>query len=237
MLYFLHGTDTDKARAKAHEMLDSLQKKKPDAEVFRLVSDNWSNSRLDELTGSQGLFERKFIVSASRLFEDKEIKEEVLKKLPEIAQSENIFIFLEGVVDKPALLEITKVAAKVQSFEKSQIRKEEFNMFALADALGERNRGRLWVLYTKAVRGGASAEEISGILFWQTKAIIQAMSAQSANASGLSPYVFQKSKRYAKNFSSDEILGLASKIISLYHDSHRGTADFEIGLERLALSL
>jgi len=237
MLYFLHGNDTDSARAKAHGMIESMQKKKPDAEIFRLTSDNWSGASLDELAGSQGLFERKFIVFGSRLFENKEIKEAVLEKLQDIGRSENVFIFLEGAVDKPSLALIEKVAAKVQNFEKNQTKKEEFNMFALADALGERNRGRLWMLYTKAMREGAAAEEISGILFWQVKAIIQAARAEGPAAAGMSPFVFQKSKRYAKNFSGEEISGLASKIVSLYHDAHRGLVDFEVGLERFALSL
>ena len=122
MFYFLHGTDTDKAREKAHELLASMQKKKPTAELFRLDSDNWSSGKLTELAESQGLFERKFIVFANRLLENTEAKEVVLKMLAEIKESENVFIFLEGKIDKASLTEITDCAEKVQAFEKKSNR-------------------------------------------------------------------------------------------------------------------
>src|SRR3989338_5664710 len=108
MLYFLYGSDSEKAREKAHEVLAGLQKKKPDAELFRFDADGWSDplnpargeARFDELIASQGLFEKKFIVFVNRLFENKDAKDVIVKKLSAIRESENVFIFLEGKVDK-----------------------------------------------------------------------------------------------------------------------------------------
>lgn len=238
MLYLLYGTDRDKAREKAHELIASLQKKKPEAEVFRLDSDNWNGAKLDEFIGGQGLFERKFIVFANQLFGNDEVKKIILQKLPAIRQSENIFIFLESKIEKAGLLEISKVAEKVQVFEKKDGAKaESFNIFSLADALGARDRKSLWVLYQKALRRNASAEEVSGILFWQVKSIMLAQRTTSASEAGVSQFVFQKSKRYSRNFSLDEITATASKLITLYHNAHRGLVDFETGLERFTLCL
>ncbi|MDO8590967.1 MAG: hypothetical protein Q7R65_03235 [bacterium] len=238
MLYFLYGSDTEKARAKAHEMLASLQKKKPEAELFRLDADNWNETRLDELAGAQGLFERKFIVFVNRLFDSKEVKEVLLKKLLAIAESENVFIFLEETMDKASLLKITESAEKIQSFEKIKTKKQEpFNIFSLSDALGERNRKLLWVIYQKALKTEASPEELSGILFWQIKNLMLARESASASAVGLNPFVFGKSKRYSRNFSPDELTKLAIELITLYHDSHRGQVDFEAGLERFVLKV
>ncbi len=238
MLYFLHGTDTDKARAKAREMLANLHQKKPEAEVFRLDSDSWSEARFDELIAAQGLFEKKFIVFASRLFENKEAKETVMKKLSAVGGSENIFIFLEGAVDKAALAAVAEVAEKIQSFEKAVEKKARpFNIFSLADALGGRDRKTLWVVYQKALRSGAAPEELSGILFWQVKNLMLARQSASAQAAGLNPFVFQKARRYGDNFSPAELKNLALRLISIYHDAHRGLLDFEAGLERFILSL
>jgi DNA polymerase III delta subunit len=217
MLYFLHGTDTDKARAKALEMVLNLQKKKPEAELFRLDSDNFSEVKLEELAGSQGLFENKFIVFANRLLENKDVKETVLRKLPDIASSENVFIFLDGAVDKASLQKVTKVAKQVQVFEKAKIKKvEEFNVFSLANALRARDRKGLWVLYQKALRNNASPEALSGILFWQIKTML-------GGANG--------------KFSQVELETMARKLVGLYHNSHRGLVDFETGLEGFILTV
>jgi len=246
MFYFLYGTDTDKAREKASEMLASLRKKKPDAELFRLDAESWHEARLDEFVGGQGLFERKFIVFANRLLENEGAKEAVLKKLSAIRQSENVFIFLENKVDKKALLEITGEAEKIQVFDKTKsarpfngagAEKSSFNVFSLADALGERNRKVLWVAYRKAIANDASPEELSGILFWQIKNLMLARQSASAPQAGLNPFVFGKSKRFSKNFSPGELQKLALRLISLYHEAHQGRVDFEIGLERFVLNV
>lgn len=217
MLYFLYGTDTDKARAKAAELVAGSQKKRPEAELFRLDLDNWNTTKLDEFSGSQGLFERKFIVFANGLFENKEVKAELLEKLSELAQSENLFIFLERALDKAALLAVTKVAQKVQAFEKTETKKEgPFNLFSLANTLRARDRKGLWVLYQKALRNEASPEALSGILFWQIKDLLL---------------------KRSNNFSPEELSKLAMELITLYHDAHRGLVDFETGLERFILAV
>lgn len=216
MLYFLYGTDTDKARAKARDIIYSAQKKKPDAELFTLDADSWSAARFEELVSSQGLFERKYIVFVNRLLENKEIKEIVLEALPRVAASENFFIFVEQEGDKVTLDAVKKASGTVQEFEKKVVKKESFNMFSLSDAFRDRDRKKLWVLYQKALRNDATPEALSGILFWQIKTLLVGR---------------------ASNFSKIELETLAGRLISLYHDSHRGLVDFETGLERFVLSV
>lgn len=238
MFYLLYGTDTEKARVKAQELVAILQKKKPDAELFKLDIDSGNGFRFEEFLNSQGLFERKFIVFGSRVFENKEVKEVLIGKIAEVAASENVFIFLEGKVEKATLGILTKVAEKVQLFEKPGLKKgEPFNMFALADAFGGRDRKGLWVLYQKALREDASGEELIGILFWQIKSMLVAREANNAEEAGLSPFVFQKSKRYNRNFKDGEVEGFAALILGLYHEAHRGEVDMETGLERFVLSV
>lgn len=243
MYYFLYGKDSDKARAKAEELVQSMHQKKPDAELFKLDTDNWKESQFDEFVRAQGLFERKFIVFANRLFEKKEIKEVVLEKLSEIGKSDNVFIFLEGALDKASLKLVEASAQRVQVFEKEKTNDryepggEAFNTFALADAFGERNKKLLWVLYQKSVRAEGSPEELAGILFWQLKNIMLAQACATATEAGVTPFVFSKSKRFSKNFTEGELAKLASQLIDLYHNAHRGKVDFEAGLEGFLLSL
>lgn len=215
MLYLIYGTDRHKIIAKAAEVVAGLKKRRPDAEVFTVTEDGVSLSRLQEFSGGQGLFESKFIVTLKGLFSQKELAEPLSELLPSLVASQNVFIFVEGTLLKPILGAFEKAGAQIQTFAVAP--KERQNFFALADALAERDRKRLWVLYIKALRKGASPEEISGILFWKVKEL------------------FPSAGR--GKFSVEEIRGLGKKLVALYHDSHRGLVDFETGLERLILSI
>ena len=120
MIYFYHGTDMDKSREKAHALADSLLQKKPDASLFKMNSENFDIPKLQEYMGSQGLFSSKYIVFLDRLCENKEIKDDFLDKLKEIKESENIFIILEGKIDKATSTKIEKRAEKTVKFDLSE---------------------------------------------------------------------------------------------------------------------
>ena len=158
-------------------------------------------------------------------------------------ESPNIFILLEGKV----LAELKKALEKhadqtvvsdlpVKSGFGAD-KKDEFNIFALADAVGSRDPFKSWTIYRQAVDDGIGTESILGTLFWQVKSMILAGKAVSAGEAGLSPFVFSKSKKYAGNYSPAELNSFALNLISLYHDSHRGAVDAELALEGLLLRI
>jgi DNA polymerase III delta subunit len=213
MIYFLYGTDIDKARTKANELIESLRKKKPDASFFKIDSENFNGSLLQEYIGGQGLFSNKYIVYLDRLCEKKEVKEEFLEKIKEISESDNIFIVLEGKIDKATATKIEKKAEKTQDFE--LINKKEkvfYNAFALADAFAQGNKKEAWMLYRKAIDKGEAPEALHGMLFWKIKSIIL------NNPS-----------------STKQLLPLADKLITIYHDSRRGEYELETRLEAFIL--
>jgi DNA polymerase III delta subunit len=115
--------------------------------------------------------------------------------------------------------------------------KEEFNVFALADAVGQRDPFKAWSTYRQAVDNGIESESIIGTLFWQLKSMVVAVTGNSAGETGLSPFVYSKAKRVAGNYSAEELQNLTKKFITLYHDGHRGKVDMELGIERVLLSL
>src|SRR3989338_829851 len=243
MLYLLHGTNQDEARRKGNELLESLQKKKPDAAVFKLDAEKWSAAFFEELIGGQGLFERKYIVYVGGVFENKDIKEYVVGNLKAVAEPPNIFIFVEGEVDKATRMEFEKVADKVQVFsEKGKDKspfgnKKEFNIFSITDAFGRRDRKEAWVLYQKALAADISPEEVHGILFWQVKNIAVVQEARDSKESGLSPFVFMKAKQFASRFKEGEIETKATELVSLFHEGRRGGSELDIALERFILSI
>ncbi len=217
MFYLFYGSDTEKARAKMHEILHGAKKKRPDAEVFTLEAENFSAGELDALVGGSGLFEKKSIVVMSRILENKEAAEAILERLADMAETENLFLVLEGSLDKKTVSKFEKFAHKIEAFEKKEVTKQKFNVFGMANALGARDRKGLWVLYEKAKLEEMAPEAIAGMLFWKVKAMLQ---------EGRSP-------KYSKN----ELHEVSSRLVALYHDSHRGITDFDVALERFILGV
>lgn len=237
MIIFIHGEDKDKSRKKAHELIDNLRKKKPDASFFKINSENWSGEAISEYALGQGLFSNKYIVFLDMVCENKDLKDSFMDKLDEMKDSENVFIILEGKLDKASTTKIEKRSDKVQLFEIAEkpYKKEEFNIFSLGDALGNRDKKNLWMLYRMAINHGKVPEEIAGTLFWQLKSIMIAGKSKDASSSGLSPFVYNKSKNYLKNFKDDEIYKIIESLISISHDSRRGIGEMETSLERWIL--
>ena len=238
MLYVIYGTDIEKAREKSHALFEALKEKKPDASAGTITSEEITLDRLDELTQTQGLFENKQIIFMDRTLENKDVREVMLEKIDAIAESPNIFIFFEGKLTKDILRKLEKRAEKITEYEAAEEKKKEVgNFFALADALGQKDKKSLWLLLREALDGDAAPEEIHGILFWQAKSLALAAKASSAAEAGLNPFVYGKAKRYLANFKDGEIESLASNLVGMYHKAHRGEVDFEIELEKLALDL
>lgn len=218
MIYFYYGTDIDKARRKAHELIDSLQKKKPDASFFKIDSESFSAERVSEYIESQGLFSNKYIVFLDRLCEKKEIKESFVDLLKEISESENIFIILEGKLDKATATKIEKKSEKFLNFTLEEVpEKPVYNAFALADAFARRDRKNAWMLYRKSIDAGEAPEALHGMIFWKVKTLI---------LSG-----------YGGDWRKDELIRVMNELVVLYHDARRGKHELETGMEAWLLSI
>ncbi len=228
MIYFYHGPDIEKGIKKSHELVDSLRKKRPDAAFFKLDSEHFDTVLLTEYIGGQGLFSAKYIVFLDRLCENKEVKEvkEIfMDMIKEIAESENIFIILEGKLDKATATKIEKKAEKTMVFELSEEakfakdfhKKDANNAFALADAIGQKNKKNAWMLYRKAIDMGEAPEALHGMIFWKIKSIL---------LSGGSSY-----------WKKEELLRVLDELITVYHEARRGKHELETGLEVFILSI
>lgn len=245
MLYIFHGNESEKSREKAHSLINSLRTKRPDAAFIRIEADQWNSEMIKSHLESQGLFSNKYIVFLDRISEKTEARDEMMELLGDMKESPNIFIVLEGAVKADLKKAFDKYAEKVVESEKplagdkfSQSggsSKKEFNVFALGDAVGSRDAFKAWSLYREAVDGGLEAENILGTLFWQVKSMALAHTTASASESGLNPFVYSKSKKYASNYSNEELQGLLTRLIVLYHDGHRGMFDVELAIERTLL--
>ncbi len=238
MLYVLHGDDFKRRAGKLEEMVSFFLGKNPNTSFVKVRAENFAAYDLDELALGQGLFAQKCVVVLDGLFENKEIKEAVAGKLPSLASSGNIFIVNERLLSKTDLSALEKRADKAQVFSaKEKTIRPAFNIFSLADAVGGRDKRRAWTLYLRAIENGSEPEEIHGTIFWQIKnmLLVKETARPTALTTGLKPFVLTKAKAFSDNYSKDELKHLSSRLVSLYHDSHRGIGDFSIGLEKLLL--
>ncbi len=145
MLYVVYGKDSIKSRKKLHELLSWAKEKRPEAEMFKITTENWSEAQFDELLVARGLFDEKYTVVLDSIFENKEIKSYVLDKVEEMASGEQLFFMIEKDVDSASLKKLEKFAKKVQEFAKAESSKPDFNIFSVANGLVERDKKKLWI--------------------------------------------------------------------------------------------
>ncbi len=241
MLLVFHGTDTAGARAKVRELVDDLSAKKPDASLLRFDAESFAPEQLPELLYGQGLFSQKYLVVLDMLFERSEYQEAVLDALPDIAQSENVFVLLEGKLDAKSKKALEKHAQKTQVCDAkggaagAAPQKSPPKTFLVADALGARDKKMLWVRYREAIDAGHAPEEIHGVLFWQIKSMLIALATSNAAEADMKDYPYNKAKRFAKNYSEEELKRIANELVTLYHEARLGKGELEGLLEKWIL--
>jgi hypothetical protein len=253
MIYIYYGDDSVKIRSQAQKVIEAAKKKHSSAEFFKLTTDNFSENKLEELISSQGLFYSGSIILMDSLLADKDISEILFKKIKEIAESPNFFVFVEGKLNKKELEKFEKFAKKIEEFKKPfrklnkkeelALKGEKIDFFEFANTLGERNKKLLWTLYQDALTEEVPVEEVQAIFFWQVKAMLSAVKSKDATEAGLNPFVFTKAKAYAKNFGSSieesekKLKQLSTTLFEMYHEAHRGNIDFAVALEKFILDL
>ncbi len=243
MLYLIYGTDTAKSRKKLHELLDLAKKKRPDAELFKITTENWSEGQFDELLVSQGLFEQKYTTVLDNLFEKKDFKDYILDKLEAMKDSEQIFLMIEGGIDAPTVKKIGKHAKQVQEFAKSDpsangvAKKGAYNIFSVADGLISKDKKKLWISYLDFLGKGVAPEEIHGILFWQVKNMILASKAANMKEACLSPYAYKNALSGGRNYKTEELVGMSSGLVDMTHRVRQGEGELSIMLEKWVLDL
>lgn len=221
--------------------MNSLKSKRPDAAFVAIDADHWSPATIEEHLDGQGLFSNKYIIFLDRVAENIEAKEQIAGFAEAMNESANIFIVLEGRLNAELKKAFEKHAERsVENDDAVSFgagKADGKSIFALADALGARDSFKAWSLYCEAIGAGTEPENIVGTLFWQAKSMAVAAKSKSVVESDMNPFVFNKSKRYAANYSSVELHSLLRNLTVLYHDAHRGAIDLELGIERLLLGI
>lgn len=228
MLYVFTGNDL----AKIGKARESFFKKYSEFEIFNFDDLNFNLEEFATFLSDGDLFSKKYLVCLNNVLETN-FSGEILASLSKMEESKNVFIFTESSVTKSSEKELKANAAKYENFEEPK-RVERFNIFSITDAFGAKDKKSVWVLMQKALHEGVSAEEILNILIWQVKNLLLASSAKDVKESGLAPFVFNKSKSYAKNFGQEELHDISTKLVTMFHESHLGL-ELEPNLELFIL--
>jgi len=239
MIILLHGNNIEKSRIKLREIIASQVKKNTEATYYKIEPDTFNESEFDELVSSNALFQNAYIVVCDGILSAKLTSEKVIDRLKSMKDSVNVFIIVEEVLTKEILKKLEKVAEKIQestNTKKEKNKKIIFNVFALTDALGNKDKKELWVLYQKAVQSGSDPEEIHRLFLWQTKAML-ATYVSDANNSGLNHFVFKKAQGFTRNYLDKEVQKKSFELVALYHEARRGKVEFDIALEKFVLGL
>lgn len=202
MLTLILGTDS----ARPKERLQVLTGRGASETLASSVSAEEIVSRAQ----SESLFGESRTYVGVSLMEDEARAEALIDMFPALARSPHLFLFEEE--SGAALAKAVEKAGGSVIKAKAEAKKEASDPFALANALGKRDRKNLWLLYRKAIDEGASPEQLVGMLAWKARQMLAKEGTEGA-----------------KKLSRD--------IVAVYHESRRGEGDMELLLERLILTL
>ncbi|MFA5736653.1 MAG: hypothetical protein WCX70_00415 [Candidatus Paceibacterota bacterium] len=254
MLYLTYGSDKKKTRDKHLALARSILNKQPGATLFKLSVENFSIAEFEELIFGQTLFVRHFIIASDNLLKelkDKVAKDFILTHLSDIAESKNLFLFLEEeeTLNRSVNLEskdkwkrrraeiekVKKMATKTQEF--SVLPPPEFNIYSIVDAFATRDKNEAWTLYEEALLSGVTPEDVLWKIIWQVQNMLLVKRTENEKELNLKPFVLGKTKRVAQKFEIEELEKLSSELVDLYHETYLGSEEFEFGLERILLGV
>lgn len=229
MIYFFHGSDVERVRAKAFAWVAVARAKEPNLAYARLAREELTEAALEDAALSSGLFVKRLLVLIDDPFaparaagEDEGDGEaegtcSVLEgHIDALAVSDNAIVILAPKLASAKAKKLAAKAKKTYSFDKSAPSESRGFNAALANALAERSRERLWLEVARALRAGDAPEMLHGVLHWKARDLMQ------------------KENRI---WQSGDARRLSLALIALLQDSRRKNLDLSESLERFALSL
>lgn len=237
MIYLIQGSDFIKTRHKYDSLIESLLLRKLDSLAWKIDSENFSEEKFKELIVSQDLFAHKYIVGCDHLIGDKKSQEFILANLEEIKLSANVFLILEDVLDDKILKQIRKYVEKDLSYDRKIGEEKKFNIFSVTDALGEKNRKKLWILFQEALRSGIPVEDLFWKFQWMLKHLLFFKKSKKLDKSELKGFARSKIERYTRNYQTEELEKLSNQLVDSFHLVRQGEGELETELEKFIFGL
>lgn len=226
MLHVLVGNDFEKIKHTADQYVSDLDR-------IVLSSDDLEYSLLDSYVASSGLFSQpQAIVLRECLVEHGDV---LIERASAMQSADNVFIIIEPKILKKERTQLEAVATTFEEFVQKEEKIKDTTLFQLADLLAKKDKKNLWLAYHAALSAGKAPEEIHGILWWQVKTLM--LIQGSKENPGLHPFVFNKNKQAARNFTQTETKGLLKGLVTLYHRARMGDGEMDTAIERFILEM
>lgn len=209
MIYAIVGTDTNK-REKAYEGLASLGN--VSAHIY-----SEQVATLEPLISASNLFGDKVIANLIQVMDLASSREEIVRLLPEMKESSNIFIIDEPFADANRVARLTKYSEKL--FDAREEKEKDVDVFIFCNLFARRDKKGVWVEWMR-IRDLDSPEAIQGALWWKFQGI----------------WNDTKLGKPSK-FTLNECEGIGGKLLRAPILAHRGEADLKVELERVVLGL
>lgn len=201
----------------------------------KIEAGEYEPGQLRDALGAASLFGGSELYVIDTPSENEALLSEVKAVLSEMSASSNQFVIIEGPLLAAAKKPYQKHATRFEEY--TALKTERFNTFALTDALLQKDKKSLWVLFVEAKRRGVSDEEIIGILWWQLKMLWLAKLTTTASEAGVKDYPYRKTKSALAKFPNHDIERLSHSLLSVYHEGHAGQVDTALSLERWLLTI
>ncbi len=203
MLYLVVGKNYTGVKKEAEKLLASfLPAGGIGKNVERHTAETITAKDLAYRAEGNSLFGDKFAYIIDGLLDQYE--DDVLKVLPKLGASSNLFIFCEDTALKNVTDAFKDAGGKVIALKAEE--KERENPFAITDALLAKDKKKTWQLYRHEIDKGESAEAVLGRLVWaiKTLTLIQRNPKETALSLGISPFVYSKTKSAGKTWAVGE---------------------------------
>ncbi len=236
MLKVLVGNDFILRSKKLNAILSVYKKSGEEICVFTDV--NFDPDLVLGNANNISLFGNKNISVISGVSDDAEKMAMLENIVKDLVRSEEIFILNEKSLSASFLKKLTTLKCEIEKFEekKSVKGKENFDVFAFTDTYASRKRSMSWAMYRKGISSGSDSRELHGKIFWITKNLLLVKKVVSAEESGLHPFVYGKTKTFAKNFSEEELEKNLMTLCEIFHESMLQGFDLETSLESFILN-
>lgn len=214
MLVCFYGSDTERARAEARAYI-GRDGRPPEW----IVASEWYPGQSTESAETMPLFGGAKLFVLDTPTQSKDFATEIFDALPAFKTSPHTFVLIEGGLLVAYSKPLQASADDVFEYKKPAA-KNDFNSFALADALAAKDKRKLWTLLRTAYAAGQVPEAIAGMFMWQLKALLLAARTKSPEEADMKDFTYNKAKRALANFKSGEVENLVRSLLRTYHDGH-----------------
>lgn len=253
MIYVLYGEHTTRSKEKLRSIEDRFVEVAGGSEALvRIDAAACPLSDLQREMETRSLFrDRRLVVVTYAFSSQADTKQYLWKNLSRFAESSDTYLFWDPGVPLASdsfFRSLKKAAAKVQEFIqhtalKNERKKTSPSLFALLDAVGERERMRAFALLHRLLAEGERPESV----FWAVLRYIRnlgsirslldrgRMYATIIEETGLHPYVVKKGIEQVRAYSLSELAFLYSRVSMLDCDIKQHRRDISLGIERALL--